>query len=106
MRFLAWIFLILTVAAVVFDYRAIVEGGELVLRDLGTLLSEVFGPSTVALIQSSIERHVSAEGIFEPYILPLLLSPAAVVFGIAFLFFHVIAALFRRPRRHYNDEPL
>jgi hypothetical protein len=106
MRFLAWIFLILTVVAVVYDWRAIPEDGEFVLRPLGTLLSEVFGPSSVTLIQSSIERHVSPDGIFEPYILPLLLSPAAIVFGIAFLIFHVLAALFRRPRGHYNDEPL
>lgn len=106
MRFLAWVFLILTVVAVFFDWRAIAEDGVFVLRDGGTFLSEVFGPSSVTLIQSSIERHVSAEGIFEPYILPLLLTPAAIVFGIPFLIFHTLAALLRRPRRHYNDEPV
>jgi len=37
---------------------------------------------------------------------PLLTTPAAIVFGIAFLFFHVLSALFRRPRQNYNVEPL
>ncbi len=106
MRFLAWIFLTFTVVAVIFDWLLMTEGGDFILRPLGQLLSDIFGTGTVTLIQSSIERHVSAEGIFEPFILPLLISPAGIVFGLAFLFFHVMAAVFSRPKQYLNLEPL
>ena len=104
MRFLAWIFLILTVVAVVFDWRAIPEDGEFVLRPLGLLWSEIHTGSLQQL-QPAIERHVSPT-LWDGYVQPMLESPAAIVFGIAFLFFHLLSALFRSPRRDYNNEPL
>jgi len=104
MRFFAWIFLILTVVAVVFDWRAITEEGDIVLRQLGALWNEIHSPSLQTL-QPAIERYVSPS-LWDSVVQPLLESPAAIVFGIAFLFFHVLGAMFRRPRQHFNDEPL
>ena len=104
MRFFAWIFLILTVVAVIFDWRAIVEDGEFVLRPLGFLWNEIHSASLQQL-QPAIERHVSPT-LWESVVQPILTSPAAIVFGIAFLFFHILGAVFRRPRQYYNDEPL
>ena len=104
MRFLAWVFLILTIIAVVFDYRAIVDDGDLVLRDLGALWFQI-SPTSLQELQPAIERHVSP-ALWDSIVQPLLETPAAIVFGIPFLIFHTLAALFRRPRRHYNDEPL
>jgi len=104
MRFLAWIFLILTIVAVFLDWRAIVEDGEFVLRPLGTLWTDIHSASLQTL-QPAIERHVSP-ALWDSVVQPLLTSPAALVFGIPFLIFHVLAALFRRPRQNYNVEPL
>jgi len=104
MRFLAWVFLILTVVAVVFDWMAIPEDGEFVLRPLGALWSGIHSES-LQMLQPAIERHVSPT-LWESLIQPLLTSPAALFFGIPFLIFHTMSALFRRPRQDYNIEPL
>ena len=104
MRFLAWIFLILTVVAVFYDWQAIGEAGQFILRPLGELWNEVHTASLQQL-QPAIERHVSPD-LWDSVVQPILTSPAALVFGVAFLFFHLLSALFRRPRRHYNDEPV
>jgi len=104
MRFLAWVFLLLTVAAVVFDWLAIPEDGEFVLRPLGALWSGLHSES-LQMLQPAVERHVSPT-LWESLIQPLLTSPAALIFGIPFLVFHTLAALFRRPRQNYNIEPL
>lgn len=104
MRFLAWVFLILTVVAVVFDWMAIPEAGEFVLRPLGALWTDIHTAS-LQVLQPAIERHVSPS-LWESIVQPLLTTPAALVFGIPFLIFHVLSALFRRPRQNYNVEPL
>lgn len=104
MRFLAWVFLILTVAAVVFDWLAIPEAGQFILRPLGELWTGLHSES-LQMLQPAVERHVSPS-LWEGLIQPLLTTPAALVFGIPFLFFHVLSALFRRPRKNYNVEPL
>lgn len=104
MRFFAWVFLILTVVAVVFDWQAIGEAGEFVLRPLGTLWNDIHSASLQTL-QPAIERHVSP-ALWDSVVQPLLEMPAALVFGVPFLIFHVLSALFRRPRQNYNVEPL
>jgi len=104
MRFLAWVFLILTVVAVVFDWLALQEGDGFILRPLGELWASLHSAS-LQLLQPAIERHVSP-ALWESVVQPLLESPAALVFGIPFLIFHVLAAMFRRPRQNYNIEPL
>ena len=104
MRFLAWIFLILTVVAVFFDWQAIGEAGDFILRPLGTTWTELHSASLQQL-QPAIERHVSP-GLWDSVVQPILTSPAALVFGIPFLVFYVLSGPFRRPRRHYNDEPV
>ncbi len=104
MRFLAWVFLILTVVAVVFDWLAVGEDGAFILRPLGELWNGIHSESLQQL-QPAIERHVSP-ALWENIVQPLLTSPAALIFGIPFLFFHVLSALFRRPRQDYNIEPL
>jgi len=104
MRFLAWVFLILTVVAVVFDWLAIPEDGEFVLRPLGALWSSIHTES-LQVLQPAVERHISP-ALWENLIQPLLTAPAALVFGIPFLFFHTLAAMFRRPRQDFNIEPL
>ena len=104
MRFLAWVFLILIVVAVVFDWLAVGEDGAFILRPLGELWNGIHSESLQQL-QPAIERHVSP-ALWENIVQPLLTSPAALIFGIPFLFFHVLSALFRRPRQDYNIEPL
>lgn len=100
MRFLAWLFLILTVAAVMFDWLAIGIDGDFVLRPLAVHWSELHAAS-LAQAETAMEGAAWAA-----YIAPVLATPAAIVFGIAFLFFHVLGAVFSSTRRHYNNEPL
>jgi hypothetical protein len=100
MRFLAWLFLILTVAAVVLDWRAIAAGGEFVLHPLAAHWADLHA-ATLAQVEAAMQGAYWAD-----YVAPVLAAPAAIVFGIAFLVFHVLGAVFSRPRRNYNSEPL
>jgi len=100
MRVLAWFFLILTVAAVVLDWLAIGVGGDFILRPLAVQWAELHA-GTLSQAEAAMEGASWAD-----YVTPVLAAPAAIVFGIAFLIFHVLGAVFSRPRRYYNNEPL
>lgn len=105
MRFLAFIFLILTVAAVFLDWNAVApDETDVVLRPLGVVWNELH-PTSLQQAEPAVDRYVS-EGLWLDYVLPVLQTPAAIVSGIAFLFFYLMGMIFRRPRRAYNNEPL
>jgi len=103
MRFLSWVFLVLTVIVVVLDWLARGESGEMVLRPL----TELWGgldASSLATVRTEI-ANASPEAATS-VLQPLLDFPAALSTGIAFLFFRILGSLFRSPKRPYNDEPV
>lgn len=104
MRFLSWIFLLLTVVAVVLDWREREEDGDMVLRPLGEVWNGLHSES-LQQFQPAVERHVSS-GLWDSVIQPVLTHPAALSFGIAFLFFKVLSGLFSRPRGYHNVDPV
>lgn len=101
MRFLSWVFLILTVAIVVLDWMARGESGEMVLRPLTEVWS---GLDAGSLATVRTEAANAAPGLAESALQPLLDFPAALSSGIAFLFFRILGSLFRRPKRDYNYD--
>lgn len=103
MRFLSWVFLILTVVIVVLDWMARGEPGEMVLRPLTDVWGGLDAGSLAAV---RTEAANTAPGAAKSVLQPLLDFPAALSAGIAFLFFRVLGSLFRSPKRPYNDEPV
>ena len=97
MRTLSWIFLILTVIVVVLDWMARGEDGAMVLRPLAVVWDGLHGASLAEVTPSE-----SDTGLHWDIWRALLAFPAALSFGIAFLFCRIIGSM---TRRDVNDDP-
>lgn len=89
-RFLGWLLLALALVMLVRDVLTWAESGQLAFITAGELWNRV-SPSTLQLAQPAIQRHITP-WLWDAIVIPVLLQPAAVVFGLPGL---VLAWLFR-----------
>ncbi|MCI4663383.1 MAG: hypothetical protein MRY74_01555 [Neomegalonema sp.] len=92
MRFLAYIFFLLALAALGLDVWAMVQSGDpFAFRQLGQVWYDLH-PSSLQTLQPAIERHIH-EDLYAVAVRPVLLTPAVYVFGVLFVVFRVLSAL-------------
>lgn len=100
MWILGRIFLVIALVFLAWDVWTAGEGG-VVLVDLGKRWHQIHGPS-LQLVEAGISRHVS-QWLWDHIALPVLLTPAFLVFLLPWLFFSLFSWLIARRRARMED---
>lgn len=95
LRGLGWILILLGIGFLALDTFTFIQTGSFAPHATGQVWHDIHGGS-LNLVQAVVQRYIHP-GLWDPWIVTVLLWPAGLVFGIPGL---LLLLLVRRPRRH------